>query len=101
MTGLRAHIAKRMIFPLLSVLMWGALLWLGLVLREGVVEQHVAGYPNQAQTMTFVVFPAIMVALNLVLFAFAKKIPVTALVASTAIQVPICFATLMMAGGGV
>jgi hypothetical protein len=101
MTGLEARIGKRMILPLFSVFLWGVLLWLGLVLREGVVEQHVAGYPNQAQTVTFIVFPAIMTTLNLMLVVFAKRIRVAALVAFTAIQVPICFATLMMAGGGV
>lgn len=101
MTQWKLGLAKRMVLPTLSMLIWSTILWLGLTLRLGVVEQHVAGYPNQTQTINLIVFPIIMSVFNLIVIILIKKISISILFIFISLQVPLCIFTLMMAGGGV
>lgn len=90
-----------MAFPMISVSMWGALLWLGWILREGVVQQNVSGYPNQAQTTTLVMIPAIMTAFNMLISLISKKIHTGILATSTVIQLFACLYIFTLFSGGI
>jgi hypothetical protein len=57
------------IFAGFVLIVWGDLLWLGIGLMKGVAAQHLAGYPNAAQTRLWIDGPIIMVALLLLAFA--------------------------------
>ena len=42
----------------LNIVMWGGLLWIGVGLIRGVINQHAPGYPNPGQEMLCLGFPA-------------------------------------------
>jgi hypothetical protein len=101
MIGLGKGFPKRQLLPFINTLLWSIFLWVGIILRQGVVEQRVTGYPSQAQTINFVVLPAIMTGINFIILFFCKKISISILLIITIIQIPLFFLILMIAGGGV
>jgi len=55
-----------------NVLLWGALLWLGIDLIKGAQSQHVVGLPNAGQIDYYIRVPAAMLLGTLALFALAR-----------------------------
>ena len=46
------------ILAALSVVLWGGLIWLGWIGIQGVVHQHVPGYPASGQVLYYIQVPA-------------------------------------------
>ena len=55
-----------------NTLLWCGFTWLGFDLSDGVVAQHVAGYPNAGQIAYYIQFPIAMAACAVAAFLFAR-----------------------------
>jgi hypothetical protein len=80
---------------------WGVILFIGIQLYLGVVEQKVPGYPNPAQFYMYVLFPSILVITNAVLIACARRLPFSLLLAAFAVQLLALPMFIILGGGGV
>lgn len=81
--------------------MWALILYIGIGLYHGVVDQGVLGYPNKSQLLVLIIVPAAMVGVNIAVAAGSKKVAPPILIASLVLQIPIGFLILMAAGGGI
>lgn len=83
------------------LLVWGAIVFIGIRLYLGVTAQKVPGYPNSGQLGIYVLFPSALVVANIALVAYARKLPLPLLLAAFAAQLLALPVFIVLGGGGV
>jgi hypothetical protein len=83
------------------LLIWALLLACGISLISGVTAQKVPGYPNQGQINWYVMFPGALVMANIVLIAYARKLPFGILLIAFAMQLLALPLFFFVGSGGV
>jgi hypothetical protein len=94
-------VPKRAIVTLLSAVLWGAFLYLGISLCNDVAQQKAPGYPNSGQWAYYVYFPAAMVALSACLTVFVNRTPKPVFYGLWSMQLVLMLAFLFGYTGGV
>lgn len=83
------------------LIIWALVLFLGINLYSGVVAQKVAGYPKPAQLYTCILFPCVLLILNIFLIVFSRKLHWLVLVVSFLMQFVAVFTFFFVVSGGV
>jgi hypothetical protein len=83
------------------LIIWALILFLGLDLYSGVVAQRVAGYPKPEQFYICILFPCVLLILNVLLIFFSRKLHWLVLVATSLIQFLAFFTFFFVVSGGV
>jgi len=79
---------------------WAVILFIGVTLYSGIVQQHVAGYPNAAQFRTYIAIPAGFLISNIAV-AFIRNIPAVVVGIFLALQIISFFLLFVISGGGI
>jgi len=83
------------------LLIWALVCFCGISLLQGVAAQKVSGYPNQGQINWYVLFPAVMAVLDVLLIVLARSLPLLLRVIAFAIQLLLLPAFIFFGSGGV
>ena len=84
-----------------SSMLWLFMILLGASIVEGVRDQHVAGYADDARDRLYVVTPVIGLAISGAIVGFAKRLPSWATRIGTAISFLALWVVLGAFGGGI
>ena len=82
------------------VLFWGYLAYVGFDLISGVARGVATGHANVGQWDFYVIFPAAMAVLGIVLVAISRKVPTALYVAVLVIEILPILPFLLVYGGG-
>ena len=89
------------VISFLSFVLWGALVYLGVIVSTNAARQGVPGYPNTGQVRFYLLFPLAMAFLAACLSIFATKIPKPLLIALSLAQLALIPLYLFFYTGGV
>ncbi|MGV4658924.1 hypothetical protein [Burkholderia pseudomallei] len=93
--------AKSRIIFIVWLLVWAVMLFAGIQLYTGIVAQKVPGYPKIGQLNLYVLFPGLLVVVNIFLTRYACKLPFGVVLLAFLIQLLALPMLILVAGGGI